>query len=219
MTRTLVSSRSDAALTLEAGGWVAYRRPQPRIAADALDLLDRSAAPRRGNLRFALHGRSVCLVGELRACSLPQAEQYFGVTAARPSEEMDAVDVACVLHETGHAWCQPPNVGDRWQTVAHGSRDPAWALTATLVPGGVQVASRAGIWGRALGRHATSGNRPVFGPRPRPAPIRAFQSASRRRDGAFLCGRRAAGCGTARQRFRRTGCVPVDITGSSSADA
>ena len=143
MTTTIERSLTSANMTREAGGWIAYRAPQSDLEVDAISLLAKSAAPRPGNLRFAIEGGQTYLLGELRDAdgllTLAEAHGRMFTADGDSQGEVSRDEFGCVLGESGHEWSQVDGDPDRWKAVAHDPRGSRCDLQATIIENGVEV--------------------------------------------------------------------------------
>ncbi len=151
MTQTTTNSAPGSErLKHESGGWITCRVPRPEMDMAPIELLAASAQPQSGNLRYAIDGGHVYRLGELRdpegLMSLAKAQVRLFATAGDQPHEVPPADVAGALGETGYEWSQPQDDRKQWRAVVNDARCGRCDLTATIIPGGVQVRSLPAAW-------------------------------------------------------------------------
>jgi hypothetical protein len=113
---------SNDRLHIEAGGWLRLSQPMPGLDKTAPDELLKLADALAGNLRYALQGDHVCLVGEIRA---PDVGLFYEQACARLRRRLlappggtpvDGSLVEAVLAGSGLPWSK---------------RDASWVIPAT----------------------------------------------------------------------------------------
>ncbi len=173
MTTTLTKQSLPSAghVTLEAGGWITCRMPQPETTDQAARLLTSVDEHRPGNLRLASNQDQVFLIGELRKAdglTLREASERMFTPTTIPTVEVSPDELYCMLAETGHEWS--PAEGDQllWKANVSGTAGRC-ELSATLVSGGVLVRGGLATWEEdlseesqlALGKFLTAANSQV----------------------------------------------------------
>lgn len=150
MPKTNERSRIDETFVREASGWITRRVSQPDMEVSAAELLLKPAKSRTGNLRFAIDGRQVCLLGELREAvdsfSFSELCQRLREDVDVPGEKTADSEIVCVLGETGYEWAQPREDRNQWQAVVGSRLGPRCELTVTIVSGGVEVRAQLADW-------------------------------------------------------------------------
>jgi hypothetical protein len=137
------SSPNNEKLAFESGGWIAGRMLCRDLELHPANLLAASAEPRPGNLRFAIDGRQVFMMGELRdvagLMTIEEARTRLFANTSDPLHEIPEVDVGCVLAATGYEWL--PTQGDRnqWQAVSNDPHGCRLELVAKIVQDGVEI--------------------------------------------------------------------------------
>jgi hypothetical protein len=156
MTTKNESLPSSEQFTGEAGGWIACRLPRPELQGAAEQLLTLSAKSRPGNLRLAIEGHQVYMLGELRdpngLLTFAEANERLATAASdAPSQvsqlvQVPQLEVACLLGETGYQWTQPQDDPNQWQAIANDPLGCRCKLTATIIADGVEVCGLPSSW-------------------------------------------------------------------------
>lgn len=154
MSSTIDRQPGKRLVSLEGSGWIACRVPQSAMNVVPVDLLERSATPQPGNLRYAISDEQVLLLGEIRSpggtLSLEEAQERLLGSKSLASQNITPSELACFLGETGYEWSQPEGAPGCWKTVALDASDGRWELTAWIEGSGVEIKGRLAAWDAEL---------------------------------------------------------------------